>query len=303
MPGTSYIYNIRKVCDSNYYSDWCTGTFTTVVMPCDIPDNLTVLSTSGREVEIDWTAEVDTNTWQIHVFNTAFDYTEEVTAHPATITGLQPGTTYHITITSLCGGGIVTSDPSDTLDVTTDDCQIVGDITVTDITANSARVNWTAGSNNSGKWIVNYGYTGMTPGTNFVDTVTTTEYTLNGLEPETQYDIFIRSFCDEDWLSIWSPSATFTTLQGVGIGQPEANSHYALRPNPASQSTTLLLNGIEGPVTIALIDMTGRTLTQTTAESHGSTAHTLDLNGLAQGTYFVRICSRTDTYITKLVVK
>ena len=134
MPGTSYIYNIRKVCDSNYYSDWCTGTFTTVVMPCDIPDNLTVLSTSGREVEIDWTAEVDTNTWQIHVFNTAFDYTEEVTAHPATITGLQPGTTYHITITSLCGGGIVTSDPSDTLDVTTDDCQIVGDITVTDIT-------------------------------------------------------------------------------------------------------------------------------------------------------------------------
>lgn len=303
MPGTTYIYNIRKVCDSNFYSDWCTGTFTTVVMPCDIPDNLTVLSTSGREVEIDWTAEVDTNTWQIHVFNTAFDYTEEVTAHPATITGLQPGTTYHITITSLCGGGIVTSDPSDTLDVTTDDCQIVGDITVTDITANSARVNWTAGSNNSGKWIVNYGYTGMTPGTNFVDTVTTTEYTLNGLEPETQYDIFIRSFCDEDWLSIWSPSATFTTQQGVGIGQPEANSHYALRPNPASQSTTVLLNGIEGPVTIALIDMTGRTLTQTTAESHGSTAHTLDLNGLAQGTYFVRICSRTDTYITKLVVK
>ena len=143
----------------------------------------------------------------------------------------------------------------------------------------------------------------MTPGSNFVDTVTTTGYTLNGLEPETQYDIFIRSFCDEDWLSIWSPSATFTTLQGVGIGQPEANSHYALRPNPASQSTTVLLNGIEGPVTIALIDMTGRTLTQTTAESHGSTAHTLDLNGLAQGTYFVRICSRTDTYITKLVVK
>ena len=91
--------------------------------------------------------------------------------------------------------------------------------------------------------ILNYGYTGMTPGANFVDTVTTTEYTLNGLEPETQYDIFIRSFCDEDWLSSWSPSATFTTQQGLGNGQPEANSHYTLRPNPASRSTTGLLIG------------------------------------------------------------
>ena len=303
MPATTYLYSIRQICDTDYYSDWCTGSFVTDTMPCDVPTGLNVVSTTGHEVVIDWTSTVDTNTWQIHIFNTSTDRTIDVATHPATITDLYPATTYNIVVTTLCGGGIVTSDPSDTLTVTTDECQPATGITVTDITATTAQVHWTAGDNNQGKWVVNYGYLGMTPGTNHLDTVTSTSYSITGLEPETQYEVFIRSFCDDDWYSPWSQSASFTTTPEIGIADVEADKRYTLHPNPASHSTTITLNGVEGSATIALVDMQGRTLSLATVESRGTISHTLDLSGMAGGTYFVRICTENDTYVTKLVIK
>ncbi len=303
MPATAYSYSIRQICDTNYYSDWNTGTFVTDTMPCDIPANVRAVSTSGREIVLDWTAEVDTNTWQVHMFNTMVDEVIDVTVHPFTIDGLEPATTYYFTVTSLCGGGIVMSDPSDTLAVTTDECAPVENIAVSDITATTAQVRWTAGGNNSGTWLVNYGYRGMAPGTNRIDTVTTTSHTLTGLEPETEYEVFIRSICGEDWMSIWASTNYFTTTPNIGIDNVDANPHYAIRPNPASQSTTIVLNDVEGRAAITLIDMQGRTLTSAEVECTGTASHTLDLTGMAQGTYFVRICTGRDTYITKLVIK
>lgn len=303
MPATAYSYSIRQICDTNYYSDWNTGTFVTDTMPCDVPTGLNAVSTSGHEIVLDWSAEVDTNTWQVHMFNTMVDEVMDATTHPLTITGLDPATTYYFTVTTLCGGGIVTSDPSDTLAVTTDECAPVEDVTVFDITASTAQVRWTAGSNNTGTWLVNYGFRGMTPGTNRIDTVTTTSHTLTGLEPETEYEVFVRSICGEDWLSIWASASSFTTTPNIGIDNVDANPHYAIRPNPASQSTTVVLYDVEGHATISLVDMQGRTLTCAEVECTGSASHTLDLSGMAQGTYFVRISTGKDSYITKLVVK
>ena len=104
-------------------------------------------------------------------------------------------------------------------------------------------------------------------------------------------------------MSIWASTNYFTTTPNIGIDNVGANPHYAIRPNPASQSTTIVLNDVEGRATITLIDMQGRTLTSAEVECTGTASHTLDLTGMAQGTYFVRICTGKDTYITKLVIK
>ncbi|MBR1765869.1 MAG: fibronectin type III domain-containing protein, partial [Bacteroidales bacterium] len=93
-------------------------------------------------------------------------------------------------------------------DVVEPTCEAPTNVTVGNVTENSAVVGWTAGGTES-SWEVEYN--GATT------TVTTNPATLNGLTPSTDYVVRVRAVC-ANGQSQWSSYASFRTLD---VQQPE----------------------------------------------------------------------------------
>lgn len=140
----------------------------------------------------------------------AFDST--VTGTSATIDGLASSITYSISVTARDAAGNTAAGPSDTFTTTaTPDTQAPtwpGGAVLTEgtITADAITVSWPAATDNVG--VVAYDV--------FVDgafeaPVTTTSVTVNGLDPDTGYEISVTAR-DAAGNTAAGPSGTFTTL-------------------------------------------------------------------------------------------
>ena len=300
QPTTTYMYRLRAVCDSVTTSNWTEGRFLTDSLPCFAPTNLTVDGSFGS-AELSWTAGSNETQWRIHVWNTTFDSVYTANANPYTATGLTPGTDYRAAVAAVCGGGLLVSDYSDTISIRTNTCDVPTGLATSNVTANSVHVTWNAGANNTGKWIVEYGVEGYVSGQGTEVTVTSASADLTGLESELTYDVYVRAVCDDAYPSGWSNKASFTT-HGVGIDNVGA-SHVTLFPNPAANSTTVSVNGVEGMVTITVVDMNGRAVRTETVECSSDCTKTMDIDSLAAGAYFVRIQGGGINVVKKLVVR
>lgn len=89
--------------------------------------------------------------------------------------------------------------------------------------------------------------------------------------------------------------------EGVGINNAADNATIKLQPNPASSSARMTIDGVNGDVNFALIDMNGRVINEKVINANS--VETIDLNGLARGTYFVRITNNHMTKVEKLIVR
>lgn len=104
---TAYDWRVRKVCDVNDYSDWVTGTFTTLneVVTCPMPANFAVVIIDSTSVNLSWNQEAGTATeWTLN-----YKRADEsawtavtVTANPYTLSGLTPQTAYQAKIRANC---------------------------------------------------------------------------------------------------------------------------------------------------------------------------------------------------------
>lgn len=88
-----------------------------------------------------------------------------------------------------------------------------------------------------------------------------------------------------------------------GIEEAKANWTFRMFPNPANGSTTIRLEGVDGKVHITLMDMSGRTVRTLDKECYGGCEHLVDLQGLAQGAYFVRVNGDRVNSVKKLIVR
>lgn len=91
-----------------------------------------------------------------------------------------------------------------------EDCYPPIDITISNVGSQEADLAWLS-QNGETEWVVEYGDVGFTPGTGTVLNITENPYTLTGLNPETNYDIYISSDCGAENSAI-SSKTTFTTL-------------------------------------------------------------------------------------------
>ena len=90
---------------------------------------------------------------------------------------------------------------------------------VSNITASSVDLNWTSNGSES-SWEVEYGETGFTQGNGTVVSASSTPFVLSNLNPQTNYDIYLRANCgtnpgDDDsfWIgpiAIKTPCGEFT---------------------------------------------------------------------------------------------
>jgi hypothetical protein len=85
-------------------------------------------------------------------------------------------------------------------------------LAVANTTASATTVTFTAAASTSGYELV-YGPSGFIPtaGTGTTVAVTTSPYTLTGLQPATKYDVYIRSVCSTTGTSTYAGPVSFTT--------------------------------------------------------------------------------------------
>ena len=260
-PATQYQFRVRAICDAteNLISDWTMGTFTTDSLPCFEPSNIHTEDIGYTTATLAWTAAEGQNQWSIHVWNSVRDTDYVANANPFTITGLRDSTRYFATVKAICGNGATESGYSDTVEFITGTCAQVTDVNVTNLQAHSATINWS--SLGVDTYEIEYGNQNFSQGygTKIVVNGGATTYNLTGLTDDHTYSVFVRAKCEDNVYGKWSTKVDFTTPEGDGITTADG-TNLSIFPNPTSNVTTVSVNGVNGEVSITIVDMNGRTV-------------------------------------------
>lgn len=88
-----------------------------------------------------------------------------------------------------------------------------------------------------------------------------------------------------------SNRSDFYTVSQVGLNENTTENGIGVYPNPASSGITIqFMLSSRSEVTIAILDITGKRLSENTATYEaGSALHVIDINNLASGTYFIEV--------------
>lgn len=260
---------------------------------CNAVDSLTVTETGYTAATIAWLPQGNEQLWEVHLLGGGINTLFTVDTTVVHLDSLTNSTTYSVEVRPLCNDTL-TGPWSEPLLFSTRACSPAVGITVTDVTATTATVEWSSDGN---RWQLSYGPAGMPQGSGTTIVVDTTAATLTGLQPYTNYDLYIRTFCDEEQTSTWSDRTTFTTDQ-VGIADSgHSPAAVSICPNPARTAVTIA-GGPAGERRITIADQSGRTVMQTVAD--GDT--TLDISHLPVGVYFIRLESTDSQSTAKLVI-
>ena len=81
-------------------------------------------------------------------------------------------------------------------------CPQTSPLTASNVASSSADVSWTAGGTET-SWNVEYGAAGFTLGTGTNTNVTSTTYSMTGLTPSTDYDVYVQAVCSATDQSFW----------------------------------------------------------------------------------------------------
>ena len=302
-PETDYQVRVRAICEEGEASMWAESTFTTLELPCLPPTNVTATNIAYSSVTITWTDPTNNQTeWTVEYGYGENTQTVTATTTSVELTGLYSGMTYTVRVQGRCSAE-VTSDWSDAYTFTTATCESVSNLTADNITSSSAVISWTAPAGQT-KWELTYGMQGVDEehGTKVTVTVNPT-FTIEGLDYETPYDVYVRAVCGEGVYSSWSQKLSFTT-RPVSINTAAAdNTNVNIYPNPANTQATITVEGVNGKVEFAVADMNGRMIVTETIDCNGELVKTIDVSNLAKGAYFVHIYNDNFNATRKLIVK
>ncbi len=303
--GTHYEVRIRALCHEDLHSDWNHRTFLTE--GCATVENIAVQATATTATAT-WSCGNNSG-FEVEYGTSGFAIGSGIrftTATPAaTLTGLAEATDYDLYVRTLCNGehhspwNTITFS---TLNSTTDTCHSVTLPVADSVGDHTASLSWQPGDNNSSIFMVEYGLQGFAHGDGTMLEVSTPSCLLTGLESNTAYDAYIRALCEDFTQSEWSERVSFNTTN-TGIAITDTENIVTLYPNPAEQSTTLSLNGMEGTVEATLVDMNGRIAAQLTLECHGNCQQEIVLHNLPAGAYYLRLQGNTIHIVKKLIVK
>ena len=257
---------------------------------CIVPTGVSVSNETFDGATISWTpGEEGQDTWQVHVYNTTFDTVITSQTTSVTVTGLYSGSTYNVSVRTMCSATAF-SVWSEAESLTTPECVAPTGVTLS-AEGNSVTVSWQ--STGATHYRVSYYIADYTTGGTDVEVENATTVTIDNIPGNESYDFYVYAYCGENTLSQASEKATVT----LGI-EDVYGEHIGLYPNPAS--TTVTIEGIEGRATVTMVDLNGR---ETGKWSVNGGTLTINVNGMAKGTYFVRIANEKSTAVRKLVVR
>ena len=190
---------------------------------CSFPMNIHATQTNATDAQLVWesysTPVSYTIEYGVNGFNRGEGNIRESYIPSYQLTNLEPGTQYDVYINANCAGGEssawniyrITTDSED-VDPT---CTEPYNITSNPISPYSVSVKWN-GSPTAVSYSIEYGKNGFTQGEGTMVHSYFNDYTINGLEPGTNYDIYIRTNCGNEesawiWNGFTTPSVTSST--------------------------------------------------------------------------------------------
>src|SRR5690554_1690902 len=188
----------------------------TTDIACEQPTNIVVSDIESNSGVITWDGHSATN-WVIEYDTLGFTQGSSVNplvntgTTPYTLTGLDPAATYSIYVWADCGVGGTSLISGPVSFTTLPPCAAPTNLTVSDIGADTAVVEWDAhGTTN---WVIEFDTLGFTPGngTSIIENTTDNPFTLTGLSPEQTYDVYVWADCGADGLSDTLGPINFTT--------------------------------------------------------------------------------------------
>ena len=300
MPETNYMVRVRSICEDGEMSMWRESTFTTPELPCIAPTDITATDITYTSATLGWTGSGNEVSWEVKYTTGGVEETIVATTNPVVIENLFPGSTYEVWVRAFCGAETY-SDWSEVYTFNTAACEVPSNVVASNITQTSATISWTSSAQ---KWEISYGMQGVNEenGTKVI-VEGTPSYTIEGLDAETTYDVYVRAICEDGVYSTWAPKAQFTTNR-IGINTAaNDNVSVSIYPNPANTEATISVEGINGKVEFVVADMNGRMIVTETINCEGQLVKTIDVSNLAKGAYFVHIYNDNFNTTRKLIVK
>ena len=171
-------------------------------------------------------------------------------------------------------------------------CNVPTNLHTTDIQNEAISIAWDADANVS-SWNIQYRPVG---GTLATATTNTNSYTITGLTGLTTYEIQVQANCGDGNLSDWTAAITPQTTN-VGIEDYLRNS-VILFPNPAKEviNVQCTMNNVQS---VEVIDVYGKVINTISVTDNPTR---INVSGLANGMYFVRVTTEDGT-VTKTFVK
>ncbi|MBK9291077.1 MAG: InlB B-repeat-containing protein [Bacteroidetes bacterium] len=148
-------------------------------------------------------------------------------------------------------------------------------------------------------WDLAWGLPGFNPNTEgtLIQGLNQPSYLLEGLNPQTTYEVYVRAWCENVYVSNWSAPLQFMTWY-VGLGD---NTLSVLRvfPNPASDKLQLMSPEISGQATVSVFSADGRLMFSRQLTSDNPVLY---LKGLSPGIYHLQLQTGNKVSIARFTV-
>ena len=247
------------------------------------PDNVTITA-KGFE----WKATTGGTYTQIAGTGTGNNFT-------ANLTGLTANTGYTFKAFITYNGTTVYGSEMTftTLPQGVDPCAVPTGLHTTNIENHAITIAWDANASVE-SWNIQYR---VGTGTWSSATSTTNSYTITNLQGNTDYEIQVQANCGNGNLSDWSSSVTAHTTN-VGIENFTENN-VILFPNPAREYVDIRIDGDVNVTNMEVFDVYGKLINTVNVIDNPTR---INVNGLANGMYFVRVTTDKGA-VTKTFVK
>jgi hypothetical protein len=274
LPCTSYEVRIRNYC-SGEFSEYATATFSTNCPPppnCPTP-TIALRSVNDASITVGWDIGMDFYEYSIRPKGGAWS-TRFANDTVQVFNNLMPETEYEIRFRQYCDNAEL-SLYSNVLTVTTSakpiTCPVPATVSVTNITAKSAFVQW-----NRPEGVKSFRILYWTPGLVARTTaiVTNDFVSLVNLRAGTRYEFRVKSICADGSESEYSEITAFTTLTPKS-GLAEGETQFSVYPNPNKGLFTVQLQE-STPATLKLYDLNGKTVWSSVTNGEHEIAVTLD---------------------------
>ncbi len=289
------------------------GTFYSVNLQaqgCGVPTGLGVTVVSATSTQLTWNAVPGASLYNIEIQNATGNnvaYLRQVntTTNSFLADSLTAGANYKFKVRTRCGGiksnwsafYFFTSGSGQT------QCGLPTGLTVSNSTATSATVSWSAAAGAlSYRLRVEDGQNNPVA---FLFAVSTaqTSFTVSGLTASTNYKARVRSNCGGLLHSAWTAWLPFTTAAQRLTDLPDAT--IQLYPNPASEAVYLVLpdEWVNETASISITDMSGKVVYAFQAQEKPAAGQfEMPVNTLKEGVYILSVKSAGEEHHQRLSI-
>ena len=271
---------------------------------CPVPTGLNVKDTTYNSATVFW---ADTGLFEFAYKPASqrwWPHPSRDTASRYLLTGLHSIESYDWHVRRVCSLNVSDWAVS-TFTTTQSPCTRPVQFRVSDTGMSDATLSWR--STADGEWQLRVlGMTLASPAG--IDTVVAAPPVMvTGLLPHTEYRAVVRHLCDATSASEWTDTLCFTTRHDTTLAITALDGQdFRVRvyPNPLGTGVqaTVVVSGASDEAVLSLYDLSGRRLRRHAESCPEQCTLQFDVSDLAQGTYFVKVHTRTKSAVAKLVI-